>query len=237
MAGVCESTDPPVCLCSCAMPSPLPLAHARTVHPHAHPHPHASVITPPRTHPHTRVSARARAHTHTHTHTHELCAKLLAEWGQSARHNAAHTQSHTHTHTRIHTQELRAKLLAEAEQSARQNAAVAMRWADLFSIEVPQELYQEIEKQRQACEKIIASKDKLISGVCVVLCCAGGYRLQQEGQEQLGSLLAVATHSLPLWLHLFDSHLPLGPCMHIHSQTDTHTHTHTHMRAQTSRQN
>lgn len=62
-------------------------------------------------------------------------------------------------------QELRAKLLAEAEQSARQNAAVAMRWADLFSIEVPQELYQEIEKQRQACEKIISSKDKLITGV------------------------------------------------------------------------
>ena len=35
-------------------------------------------------------------------------------------------------------QELRAKLLAEAEQSARNNASVAMRWADLFSIEVPQ---------------------------------------------------------------------------------------------------
>ena len=36
------------------------------------------------------------------------------------------------------TQELRAKLLAEAEHSARNNASVAMRWADLFSIEVPQ---------------------------------------------------------------------------------------------------
>jgi len=35
-------------------------------------------------------------------------------------------------------QELRAKLLAEAEHSARNNASVAMRWADLFSIEVPQ---------------------------------------------------------------------------------------------------
>ncbi|KAJ9522954.1 hypothetical protein QJQ45_023754 [Haematococcus lacustris] len=59
-------------------------------------------------------------------------------------------------------QELRAKLLAEAEQSARQNAAVAMRWADLFSIDVPQDLYMEIERQRMACEKIIGSKDKLI---------------------------------------------------------------------------
>jgi dynein regulatory complex protein 1 len=35
-------------------------------------------------------------------------------------------------------QELRSKLLSEAESSARQNAAVAMRWADLFSIEVSQ---------------------------------------------------------------------------------------------------
>mmetsp|Transcript_5457 Transcript_5457/g.9456 ORF Transcript_5457/g.9456 Transcript_5457/m.9456 type:complete len:705 (-) Transcript_5457:793-2907(-) len=59
-------------------------------------------------------------------------------------------------------QDLRGKLLAEAEQSARQNAAVAMRWADLFSIDVPQDLYYEIEKQRQACERIISSKDKLI---------------------------------------------------------------------------
>ncbi|MEW5307357.1 MAG: hypothetical protein WDW36_009761 [Sanguina aurantia] len=62
-------------------------------------------------------------------------------------------------HTR---QELRTKLLAEAEQGALQNAAVAMRWADLFSVEVPQDLYQEIEQQRQACESIISSKDTLI---------------------------------------------------------------------------
>lgn len=47
---------------------------------------------------------------------------------------------YTHVPYPLHTcsQELRVKLLAEAEQSARQNAAVAMRWADLFSIEVPQ---------------------------------------------------------------------------------------------------
>ena len=36
----------------------------------------------------------------------------------------------------LRRQELRSKLLTEAETSARQNAAVAMRWADLFSIEV-----------------------------------------------------------------------------------------------------
>ncbi|KAG1659692.1 hypothetical protein FOA52_004331 [Chlamydomonas sp. UWO 241] len=62
-------------------------------------------------------------------------------------------------------QELRSKLLSEAELSARQNAAVAMRWADLFSIEVPQDLYEEIEKQRTACERIILSKDRLIGDI------------------------------------------------------------------------
>lgn len=35
-------------------------------------------------------------------------------------------------------QDLRTKMLAEAEQSARKNAAVAMHWADLFTIDVPQ---------------------------------------------------------------------------------------------------
>ena len=34
-------------------------------------------------------------------------------------------------------QELGGKLLQEAETSARQNAAVAMRWADLFTQDVP----------------------------------------------------------------------------------------------------
>mmetsp|Transcript_18056 Transcript_18056/g.45712 ORF Transcript_18056/g.45712 Transcript_18056/m.45712 type:complete len:694 (-) Transcript_18056:255-2336(-) len=62
-------------------------------------------------------------------------------------------------------QELRSKLLSEAESSARQNAAVAMRWADLFSIEVPQDLHHEIEKQRTSCSSIIASKDELITEI------------------------------------------------------------------------
>ena len=35
-------------------------------------------------------------------------------------------------------QDLRTRMLAEAEQSARKNAAVAMHWADLFTIDVPQ---------------------------------------------------------------------------------------------------
>ena len=62
-------------------------------------------------------------------------------------------------------QELRGKLLAEAEHSARHNATVAMRWADLFSIEVPQELYEQIEKQREACTRITDSKDRLIKEI------------------------------------------------------------------------
>ncbi len=59
-------------------------------------------------------------------------------------------------------QELRGKLLAEAEQSAQRNAGVAIRWADLFQYDVPQELDGEIQKQREACDKIIESKDQLI---------------------------------------------------------------------------
>ena len=59
-------------------------------------------------------------------------------------------------------QELRAKMLTEAEASARHNAAVAMRWADLFSVQVPQDLHAEIVKQKAACDRIIASKDKLV---------------------------------------------------------------------------
>ena len=35
-------------------------------------------------------------------------------------------------------QDLRSRMLAEAEHSARKNAAVAMHWADLFTIDVPQ---------------------------------------------------------------------------------------------------
>ena len=56
----------------------------------------------------------------------------------------------------------RQKLLYEAESSARQNAAVAMKWSALFDKEIPQELLAEIELQRDACERIIQSKDRLI---------------------------------------------------------------------------
>eukprot|EP00899_Mesostigma_viride_P006912 jgi/Mesvir1/16221/Mv08475-RA.1 len=62
-------------------------------------------------------------------------------------------------------QDMRAKLLGEAEHSSKQNAQVAMKWADLFSIEVPQDLFEEIEAQRRACERITESKDRLIADI------------------------------------------------------------------------
>ena len=62
----------------------------------------------------------------------------------------------------VSRQQRRQKLLYEAESSARQNAAVAMKWSALFDKEIPQELLAEIELQRDACERIIQSKDRLI---------------------------------------------------------------------------
>ena len=62
----------------------------------------------------------------------------------------------------VNRQGRRQKLLYEAESSARQNATVAMKWSALFDKEIPQELLSEIEKQRDTCDRIIDSKDRLI---------------------------------------------------------------------------
>ena len=62
----------------------------------------------------------------------------------------------------VNRQGRRQKLLYEAESSARQNAAVAMKWSALFDKEIPQELFAEIELQRDSCERIIQAKDRLI---------------------------------------------------------------------------
>ncbi|CAG9464630.1 unnamed protein product [Pedinophyceae sp. YPF-701] len=58
--------------------------------------------------------------------------------------------------------ELRKDMLVEAEQSAANNAQVASHWSELFSIEVPQDLWKAIQQQREACAKIVESKDKLV---------------------------------------------------------------------------
>lgn len=62
----------------------------------------------------------------------------------------------------VNRQNRRQKLLYEAESSARQNAAVAMKWSALFDKEIPQELLHEIEIQRESCDRIIQSKDRLV---------------------------------------------------------------------------
>ena len=88
-----------------------------------------------------------------------MCARPCARVKQDERENQRRVAEESRR------QELRGKLLTEAEHSARRNATVAMRWADLFSVEVPQELYEEIERQRAQCSKITASKDKLIAEI------------------------------------------------------------------------
>jgi hypothetical protein len=53
---------------------------------------------------------------------------LEAEIAESWRRNAEAKRKHG----------LRARMLEEAEESAKKNAVVAMHWADLFAIDVPQ---------------------------------------------------------------------------------------------------
>jgi len=43
----------------------------------------------------------------------------------------------------------RQKLLFEAESSARRNAAIAMKWASLFEKEIPLDLLNDMEQQRE----------------------------------------------------------------------------------------
>lgn len=57
--------------------------------------------------------------------------------------NAVPVESEVAENWRIRAEEkrkqgLRSRMLEEAEDSARKNAAVAMHWADLFNIDVPQ---------------------------------------------------------------------------------------------------
>lgn len=76
-------------------------------------------------------------------------------------------------HEEVNRQNRRQKLLYEAESSARQNAAVAMKWSALFDKEIPQDLLQEIQVQREACDRIIHSKDRLVRD----------FRLELKGKD------------------------------------------------------
>mmetsp|Transcript_9485 Transcript_9485/g.27918 ORF Transcript_9485/g.27918 Transcript_9485/m.27918 type:complete len:710 (-) Transcript_9485:100-2229(-) len=61
------------------------------------------------------------------------------------------------------------RLQEEAIQSGKLNAAVEMRWGELLDVNMPQELNDEIETQKNQCSEIIASKDKLIRSFQVQL--------------------------------------------------------------------
>jgi dynein regulatory complex protein 1 len=58
-------------------------------------------------------------------------------------------------------QERRHKLLTEAENSAKRNAAIAMKWNAVIAKEIPQDLLAEMNQQRDACERVIAAKERL----------------------------------------------------------------------------
>eukprot|EP00906_Rhabdomonas_costata_P036219 RCo050845 len=51
----------------------------------------------------------------------------------------------------------------EAASSNKRNASIQMKWTALYEKKIPQELLQEINAQKEACEKISQSKDRLIA--------------------------------------------------------------------------
>jgi dynein regulatry complex protein 1 len=55
------------------------------------------------------------------------------------------------------------KLQREAFTSAKANAAIEMKWAELLEQSIPQALHHEIKNQMDACQKVIQSKDDIIS--------------------------------------------------------------------------
>jgi dynein regulatory complex protein 1 len=55
------------------------------------------------------------------------------------------------------------KLQNEAVTSAKSNAAVQMRWPALKERNIPQDLLEDLNQQKTACDKIIRSKDRLIT--------------------------------------------------------------------------
>lgn len=55
------------------------------------------------------------------------------------------------------------KLQQEAFASAKANAAIDMKWSELLTKDIPQELHKDISVQNEACAAIIRSKDELIA--------------------------------------------------------------------------
>ncbi|KAJ9445493.1 Dynein regulatory complex protein 1 [Diplonema papillatum] len=77
-------------------------------------------------------------------------------------------QADQHESTRRSQEEhrLRERLQNKADEAAasgRRDSSVLMKWNSLFQKTVPQDLLEAINKQKEACGKIIESKDRLIS--------------------------------------------------------------------------
>lgn len=53
-------------------------------------------------------------------------------------------------------------LQIEAVTSGRKNAAIEMKWADLLNMDIPQDLNEQLQFQKSACNQIIESKDRRI---------------------------------------------------------------------------
>lgn len=53
-------------------------------------------------------------------------------------------------------------LQIEAVTSGRKNAAIEMRWSELLSMDIPQELHEQLQKQKNSCAQIIEGKDRRI---------------------------------------------------------------------------
>merc|ERR1719482_2508392 len=53
-------------------------------------------------------------------------------------------------------------LQIEAVTSGRKNAAIEMKWADLLNMDIPQELNDQLQFQKDACQQIIDAKDRRI---------------------------------------------------------------------------
>jgi len=53
-------------------------------------------------------------------------------------------------------------LQIEAVTSGRKNASIEMKWADLLNMDIPQELNDQLQFQKNACQQIIESKDRRI---------------------------------------------------------------------------
>jgi len=78
--------------------------------------------------------------------------RVEADWRESQRRISEEQQR----------QERLRALQEEAVRSGKQNASVEMRWSQLLQKTMPQELYESIHGQKQACADILASKDSLI---------------------------------------------------------------------------